>query len=64
MDCGIKTGNNDLFLRMRHEISMNNLCLTPELNDLDTGYYKKWFKYNKGGGYRKWYGGYEYVVNL
>lgn len=63
MDCGIKTGNNDLFLRMWFEISKNNLCITPAIKDLDDGYYK-WFKYNKGGGYRKWYGGYEYVVNL
>ena len=24
---------------------------------------KKWFPYNKGGAYRKWYGNYDYVVN-
>ncbi|WP_244057169.1 BREX-1 system adenine-specific DNA-methyltransferase PglX, partial [Ligilactobacillus pabuli] len=24
---------------------------------------KKWFPYNKGGSYRKWYGNYDYVVN-
>lgn len=63
LDCGIKTGNNELFLRLWHEVSINEMCQTPILKDLDEGYYK-WFKYNKGGGYRKWYGGYEYVVNL
>jgi len=63
LDCGIKTGNNDLFLRLWYEVSITGLCQTPALNDLDDGYYK-WFKYNKGGGYRKWYGGYEYIVNL
>ena len=63
LDCGIKTGNNDLFLRLWYEVSITDLCQTPNLDDLDAGYYK-WFKYNKGGGYRKWYGGYEYVVNL
>ena len=24
---------------------------------------KKWFPYNKGGGYRKWFGNNEYLVN-
>lgn len=63
LNCGIKTGNNDIFLRLWYEISLNKLCLNPSLIDLNEGIYK-WFKYNKGGGYRKWYGGYEYVVNL
>ena len=24
----------------------------------------KWFPFNKGGSYRKWYGNHEYVINF
>ena len=47
---GMTTGNNDEFLRLWFEV---------EKAKLD----KKWFPYNKGGEYRKWYGNDEYVVN-
>ena len=66
LECGIKNGNNDLFLRLWHEVDYVKICVSDErevcLSYLDFG--KKWFKCNKGGGYRKWYGNYEYVVNL
>ena len=48
---GIATGNNDLFLRFWWEIK-DKVKLS-----------KKWFPYNKGGEFRKWYGNREYVVN-
>ena len=63
MDSGIKTGNNELFLKLWFEVPNLSLCQHPTLRDLYEGNYK-WFKYNKGGGYRKWYGGYEHVINL
>jgi len=47
---GLITGDNDRFLRFWHEISF-----------LSIG--KKWFKYNKGGEFRKWYGNRYLVVN-
>lgn len=57
---GIKTGNNDLFLRLWHEISYDNINYKilnkPRRKD-------KWFPMTKGGGFRKWYGNNEYVVN-
>ena len=63
-DCGIKTGNNDLFLRLWHEVSIKKTAYqSPSLKDIEDGGYK-WFLYNKGGGYCKWYGNVEYVVNL
>ena len=63
-DCGIKTGNNDLFLRLWYEVSMAKTAYrTPCLKDMESGSYK-WFLYNKGGGYCKWYGNVEYVINL
>ncbi|EJT5935285.1 BREX-1 system adenine-specific DNA-methyltransferase PglX [Clostridium perfringens] len=61
---GISTGNNDLFLKLWFEI--NNKKIGFEVNDYskyeNLGY--KWYLYNKGGGYRKWYGNIEYVVNI
>lgn len=62
LNCGIKTGNNDTFLRIWHEVSMSKVCLKPEEINNRSGY--KWFLYNKGGGFQKWFGGYEYVINF
>lgn len=53
---GMTTGNNDRFLRYWFEISKNKTSIFN-----DSG--KKWYPYNKGGNYRKWYGNKEYVVN-
>ena len=61
---GLFTCNNNLFLRLWSEISYNKFfgdchdkitCLNSE---------KKWYPYNKGGNFRKWYGNHEYVVNF
>ena len=49
-DCGIKTGNNDLFLRLWYEVSITKTAYrTPCLKEMENGRYK-WFLYNKGGG--------------
>ena len=55
---GLKTGENDRFLRLWHEVSLCNACLAGD-NSCKT----KWFPYNKGGFFRKWYGNRDYVVN-
>lgn len=60
---GIKTGNNDMFLRLWQEVSYKKTSYSPTDKDLKSGNHK-WYFYNKGGGYHKWYGGYEYVVNF
>lgn len=54
---GFKTGNNDRFLKLWFEISLEKLFVG---NDKEK---KKWFPCNKGGDYRKWYGNKEYVVD-
>lgn len=60
---GFTTGNNDLFLRLWSEIKTDSICFnaTDFICALYTG--KKWFPYNKGGEYRKWYGNQDYVIN-
>lgn len=61
---GIDTGDNNIFLRFWHEISevkrflpKGNPCCAEDFLHL------KWFPYNKGGNYRRWYGNNEYVLN-
>lgn len=53
---GLDTGENDKFLRLWWEIAFSKF--TPD-NDQQ----KKWFPYNKGGDFKKWYGNREYVIN-
>ncbi|MDE5737838.1 MAG: BREX-1 system adenine-specific DNA-methyltransferase PglX [Oscillospiraceae bacterium] len=60
---GIDTGDNNRFLRLWYEID-NRLMLYPRENPLtDSDFNKKWYPYNKGGSYRKWYGNGEYLLN-
>lgn len=60
---GMATSDNNRFLRQWFEVSIFNECFeaTDSINAVYTG--KKWFPYNKGGEYRKWYGNQDYVVN-
>ncbi len=53
---GLSTSDNIRFLRFLWEPSYN----TISKNGMDN---KKWFLFQKGGEFRKWYGNLEYVVN-
>ena len=64
LDCGIKTGNNNLFVRLWHEVSISKTAYrNSSLSDIESGKYK-WFKYSQGGGFHRWYGAIENVVDL
>ena len=64
LDCGIKTGSNNTFVRLWYEISVKKFAYrNADLSDLETGQYK-WFKYSQGGGFHRWYGAIENVVDL
>ena len=61
---GIDTGDNNTFLRYWYEVQLQKQYIpigTP-CNESDFKKYK-WFPYNKGGNYRKWYGNNEYVLD-
>ena len=45
---GITTGQNDLFIRHWYEVNKAT---------------NKWFKCNKGGAYRRWYGNQDFVID-
>lgn len=60
---GLVTANNDRFLRLWHEVHFNKIGFNKmnRIEAMKSGC--KWFPYNKGGEYRKWYGNQEYIVN-
>ena len=53
---GLSTSDNNRFLRFLWEPSGKNISKSSKDNC-------KWFLFQKGGEYRKWYGNLEYVVN-
>ncbi|WP_343103466.1 BREX-1 system adenine-specific DNA-methyltransferase PglX [Morganella morganii] len=60
---GTTTGDVNRFLKMWHEIDVNGLGIGFDSRERAKDSGKKWFPYNKGGEYRKWFGNNDYVVN-
>ena len=60
---GMFTCNNDLFLRLWFEVDFNKMNRTCKNREETISYSFKWYPYNKGGNFRKWYGNHEYVVD-
>jgi len=58
---GMRTGNNERFLRLWHEVASDKF--SPPENNASPNTRLKWIPYNKGGGFRKWYGNFDFVVN-
>ena len=60
---GLATADNDRFLRKWYEVPISNIgfgCANcTEAIQRGT----RWFPYNKGGAFRRWYGNRDYVVN-
>lgn len=47
---GVQTGNNGKYVRLWSEVSIGKIRT-------------RWYPYNKGGEFRRWYGNYEFLVN-
>ena len=60
---GMATSDNNRFLRFWHETSFDKNGFNCENATDAVNTNKKWFPYNKGGGFRKWYGNNEYLIN-
>ena len=58
---GLSTTDDLRFLRLWHEISEQKSCLFEKYDDHCENH--KWVPITKGGGFRKWYGNMEFVVN-
>ena len=59
---GLVPGNNDHYLRYWMEVNYNDIGFNCDRIKAKNSK-KKWFPYNKGGAYRKWYGNRDYVVD-
>jgi hypothetical protein len=60
---GMATADNGRFLRFWTEVSTRRLGLNLPDRVAAKASGKRWFPYNKGGSFRRWYGNQEYVVN-
>lgn len=60
---GLQTGNNDKFLRYWHECNKTFINFEADDYKKTIDSLEKWYPYNKGGDFRKWYGNNDYVVN-
>lgn len=60
---GLGTTNNGIFVRGWSEVKWDDVRLgaVDRFDAQNSG--KKWFPYNKGGAFRRWYGNNEYVIN-
>ncbi len=60
---GLATADNNKFLRYWFEIDKQDISFNTKstLETIDNSI--RWYPYNKGGDYRKWYGNNEYIVN-
>ena len=60
---GVATADNNRFLRLWNEVSINKVSFHTHSHEDAATAREKWFPYNKGGDFRKWYGNNEFVVN-
>lgn len=60
---GLATADNNRFLREWYEIDVDGIMFHAKSCEEAKESGKKWFPYNKGGEFRKWYGNNDFVVN-
>lgn len=60
---GNSTSDNNRFLRFWFEVNIENINFGCKKIIKENTINKRWFPYNKGGGYRKWYGNNEYIID-
>jgi hypothetical protein len=60
---GLQTGDNNRFLRSWYEVGFQKVGLGYVSREIAKDSRMKWFPYNKGGEYRRWYGNNQFLVN-
>ena len=60
---GLATADNGRFLRLWYEVCCSNITFDCKSCEDSIRAGTRWFPYNKGGEFRKWYGDNDYVVN-
>lgn len=61
---GLRTGDNNRFLRLWWEIKRSDFTYSCSNNQEALASGNKWFPHNKGGEFRKWYGNNDYVIRF
>lgn len=59
---GLSTGKNEWFVRFWTEVCWHKIDVSISNRSQLKFSHGKWFPYNKGGNYRKWYGNTDYVL--
>lgn len=60
---GMMTTDNNKFLRYWFEVITDRIGFSISSIEASVESQKKWFPYNKGGDFRRWYGNRDYIVN-
>jgi hypothetical protein len=60
---GLQTGDNERFLRQWFEVSTERSYMRARDREDAKASGTRWFPYNKGGQFRKWWGNQDYVIN-
>ncbi len=60
---GLITGDGNRFIKYWHEVSVDNIGFGMKNNQESIDSKKTWFPIQNGGGFRKWYGNIDSVVN-
>jgi hypothetical protein len=60
---GMATSDNKRFLREWYEVNINEINFTAADSEEALASKKKWFPYNKGGEFRKWFGNNRFIIN-
>lgn len=60
---GLATTDNGQFVRGWYEVDVSRISFNSQDSSAATASSKRWFPFNKGGEYRKWYGNIEHVVD-
>jgi len=61
---GLATGDNHRFVRLWYEVDPSDISRSCTSRAQAAASGKVWFPYNKGGGFRRWWGNDLYVVNF
>ena len=61
---GMITGNNNIFIRLWYEVNSRKFGTYYKSRNEAKISLKKWFPYNKGGDFRKWFGNNIYSINF
>jgi hypothetical protein len=60
---GLATADDNRFLRLWHEVSMDNIEFDCTSETEANKFTKTWFPFLKGGPYRRWFGNYTHLIN-